>query len=74
MRNDQVADRILVDDAACVANDMCIAGLQAEQILDVDPRVHARDDRKLLRRLDLLLRPAATVSVGRVIACVRDRS
>ncbi len=50
MRDDQVADRVVGRHAAGVADDVRVAGLQAEQVLDVEPRVHARDDRDPPRR------------------------
>src|ERR1700692_1581861 len=55
MRNDQAADRIIGYDAPGVANNVGVAGLQAKQVLHVEPRVHARHDRHALSRLDRLL-------------------
>src|SRR5690606_18821938 len=53
--DDQVANRVLVDDAAGVANDVRVAGLKAKQILDVDAGIHAGHHGKPLGGLYLLL-------------------
>jgi hypothetical protein len=40
--------------SSVTTNDVRLAGLEPEQVLDVDPRVHAGHDREVFRRLDLL--------------------
>ncbi len=62
VRDDQAADRVVADHAAGVADDVRISGLQAEQALDVQARVHAGHDGHSLGRLDRLL-----AGVGRLV-------
>jgi len=44
MRNDQGAQRVFGGDTAGVANDVGIAGFEAEKLFDGDARVHAGED------------------------------
>jgi len=47
----QGADHVVGDDAPGVADDVGLPGAEAEQGVDVEPGVHARDDRETTRRL-----------------------
>jgi hypothetical protein len=46
----QRADLVVGDHATGVADDVCLALVEAEHAVDVDPRVHAGDDGDALRR------------------------
>src|SRR5437868_3861143 len=47
LRDRERADRVVRDDAAGVADDMGIAGLEPERVARIEPRVHARENREL---------------------------
>src|ERR1700744_2073536 len=47
------ADHVVGDDAARVTHDVSLTHLEAQQAEDVDPRVHAGDDRQVLARADV---------------------
>src|SRR5262249_48744295 len=55
MRDDETADRVIAHHAPGIADDVCLASLQPEQILHVEPRVHARYHSYPLGRLNRLL-------------------
>ena len=46
----QRADDVVGDDPACVANDVAVAVVESQDLVDVHPRVHAGNDRDLERR------------------------
>ena len=46
LADDERADRVVGREAAGVADDVGVAGPQAERLLDVEPGVHAGDDRE----------------------------
>src|SRR3954447_12471304 len=50
LTDDQRADDVVGCDAAGISDDVRIAGSEAERLLDVQPRVHARDDRDPAQR------------------------
>ena len=45
VRNDEAANRIVGHHASGIADDVRIASLQAQQVLDVEPRIHAGHER-----------------------------
>ena len=50
VRDQQGSERILCHNAASVADDVRVPGLEAEHLLHGEPRVHARDDGELAGR------------------------
>jgi hypothetical protein len=48
----QTADGVLGGQPAGIADDVGLAGLQTQQVLDGETGIHATEDRDLLRRLD----------------------
>ena len=53
LRKRQGADHVVGDDAAGVAEDVRLAVAEAEGGEDVEPRVHAGDDRQVALRFDV---------------------
>jgi len=55
MRYQKASDRILAYHASGIANDVCLTGLQTQEILDIESRIHAAEYGDASRRLDGLL-------------------
>ena len=67
LADDQRADDVVGGEAAGVADDVGVAGPQAERLLDVEPRVHAGDDRETAERRGRQRRPVERLGVALVL-------
>ena len=67
LADDQRADGVVGGEAAGVADDVRLAGSEAEDLLDGEARVHAGDDGEPARRLSRPPRPVERRGVGGVL-------
>src|SRR5262249_28941701 len=65
--DDERTDRILADDAARIANNMGVAFLEAEDLVDIEASVHAGQDGHLLARWHGQVALGKRISVALVV-------